>query len=235
MPPNNDILHHLPTPYTDLHPDQQRFNQNNKTWYRRQEVHLLQTCTVQSCVQKDREETLPILHLNLEYMYIPDNACSAFSRRERSRIKRLMRLWLKGSFFGKLLWCAPPPSEGFPGDTAELDTTATLEVFLLLPTITWLLLLDWTLGDIICSQRGVIGAIAITISASQSLSVCLSVCLSSDCLSRTTLRQARLIYVPKKKKNMMYNKAPMKERDKEEHQALKKGSRSVHKRAMLVT
>jgi hypothetical protein len=34
---------------------------------------------------------------------------------------------------------------------------------------------------------------------------------------------------------MMYNKAPMKERDKEEHQALKKGSRSVHKRAMLVT
>jgi hypothetical protein len=132
---------------------------------------------LQSCVQKDREETLPIVRLNLEYMYIPDNACSAFSRRERSRIKRLMRLWLKGSFFGKLLWCAPPPSEGFPGDTAELDTTATLEVFLLLPTITWLLLLGWTLGDIICSQRGVIGAIAITISVSQSLSVSVSLSL----------------------------------------------------------
>jgi len=63
-------------------------------------------------------------------------------------------------------------------------------------------------------------------------SVCFPLSLSSDCLSRTTLRQARLNYVQKNKwrtteTKKKCNKDSKKDRDKEEHQALKKGSRSV--------
>ncbi len=98
---------------------------------------------------------------------VPDNACSAFSRREGSLISRLIRLRLKGSIFGgKLLWCAAdPPSEDLPGEsTAVQDTSAGLELDLL-PGNTGLLL-DWTCGETTCNGRGIIGAIATTISLS---------------------------------------------------------------------
>jgi len=58
---------------------------------------------------------------NFEYMYIIENPYLTFSRKEHSYIGQL-----NGSFFDKLLWCAPQPSS-FLKDILNLNTIATLD------------------------------------------------------------------------------------------------------------
>lgn len=63
-------------------------------------------------VMSVESKLLTVKILRLRQWCIPASACSAFSRREGSRMRRLMRLWLNGSNFGTLwswlLLCCTP-------------------------------------------------------------------------------------------------------------------------------